>query len=70
MQLPRERVVTFVTVGLCTERRNWRKWPVWEEQSFAQRSISCYDLEGQEGSPGPGSQGDQNQFVALTEENQ
>ncbi|KAM6057170.1 trimethyllysine dioxygenase, mitochondrial isoform 4-T4 [Theristicus caerulescens] len=46
MEPPREHRMTFVIVGLRTERSGWRKQPVWEEQSFARRDTSCYDLEG------------------------
>lgn len=46
--------MTFVTVGQCREE-GLKEVSVWEEQSFARRDISCYDLRGCEGSQALGA---------------
>lgn len=48
IELPSEHTMTSVTVGPCREE-GLEEVAVWEEQGFARRDISCYDLRGREG---------------------
>lgn len=60
--------MTLVTVGLCREE-GLKEVAVWEEQSFARRDISCYDLRGHEGSLVLGAREIKNQWELLLEKN-
>lgn len=67
-ELPPEHPVTFVPVGLCREE-GLKEVAVWEEQSFARRDISCYDLRGREGSLVLGAREIKNQWELLLQKN-
>lgn len=56
--------MTFVIVGLC-RGEGLKEVAVWEEQSFARRDISCYDLRGREGSLALGAREIKNQLELL-----
>lgn len=68
IELPLEHPMTFVTVGLCREE-GLKEVAGWEEQGFARRDISCYDLRGREGSLALGAREIKDQLELLLEKN-
>lgn len=67
-ELPPEHPMTSVTVGLCREE-GLKEVAGWEEQGFARRDISCYDLGGHEGSLALGAREIKDQLELLLEKN-